>query len=166
MANNIYVSEGTALLINGEAGADVAWSMEGVTTGSGRVAAQRDLGAAPRPKKFAWICEWQTAGTPTQGKGIELYVSGALSNSTSRTSGNIGTTDSALADADVRRNLQPIGYVVAETATSNKKFIASGEFEFSHRYLSLVGYNDSGATINSTDSNFKFYLIPLFDQIQ
>lgn len=166
MAGEIYLKEGTALLINGEAGAAAAWSMEGVATGAGRVGAQIDLGASPRPRRFSWICEWQTAGTPTQGKAVELYAAAALSNDATRITGNVGQSDAALANADVLRNLQPIGSVVAETATANKKFIASGVFEFEGRYLSMVGYNDTGATINSTDSNFKFYLIPIADQVQ
>lgn len=166
MAGENYIQEGTALLINGEASADVAWSMEGVTSGAGRVSAQLDLGAGPRPKRYSWICEWQTAGTPTQGKGIELYAAAAVEGDATRITGNVGQSDAALANVDVRRNLLPIDLVVAETATANKKFIASGVFEFEQRYLTMVGYNDSGATINSTDSNFKFYLTPIYDQVQ
>lgn len=166
MSKENYVVEGSAILVNGEAGAAYALSFEGVTNANGRVSAQIDFGASPRPQRFGWICEWQTAGTPTQGKGVELYLAAAMSNDATRIEGNVGQSDAALANADVRRNLTPIGSVVAETATSNKKFIASGEFITRHRYGSIVAYNDSGATINSTDSNFKLYLIPLSDQQQ
>lgn len=166
MPTAVYIDNGTALLINGEVGANVAWSMEGVTNGAGRVSAQFDLGAAPRPKRFKWICEVQFQATPTQGRGLELYVAEALDNSATRMTGDVGQADAALGDIDMRRNLKGIGYVVSENAAAAEKCIAFGEFETSARYLSMVGYNDSSATINATDSNFIFYLQPIFDEGQ
>lgn len=166
MATAVYINNGTALLINGEAGAAVAWSMEGVTSGAGRVSAQIDLGAAPRPRRFKWVCEVQFQATPTQGRGLELYIAEALDNLNTRMSGDLGTTDAALGDVDMRRNLKGIGYVVSENAAAAEKCIAFGEFETSARYISMVGYNDSSATINATDSNFVFYLQPVYDEGQ
>lgn len=162
----VYINNGTAIKVNGEAGADVAWSMEAVSNGAGRVSAQIDLGATPRPSRYKWICEAQFQATPTQGRGLELYVAEALDNASSRMSGDLGTTDAALGDVDMRRNLKGIGYVVSENAAASEKCIAFGEFTTSARYISLVGYNDSGATTNATDSNFVFYLQPVFDEGQ
>ena len=161
-----YINNGTALKINGESGADVAWSMEGIANGAGRVSAQFDLGAAPRPSRFKWICEAQFQATPTQGRGLELYIAQALDNASSRMSGDVGTSDAALGDVDMRRNLKGIGYVVSENAAASEKCIAFGEFTTSARYLSMVGYNDSNATTNATDSNFVFNLHPAFDEGQ
>ena len=48
MPSKLYIANETALLINGESGADYAWSMEGVTNTAGRVSAQIDLGAVSR----------------------------------------------------------------------------------------------------------------------
>lgn len=166
MANEAYVKTGTALLFNGEAGADVAFSMEGITTANGRVSAQKDLGASPRPYMFYWSCEVQFQATPTQGLGLELYVAGAPDADATQVDGDIGQSDAALGDVDMRRNLKFIGYVTSENAAASEKCVASGVFEHYQRYISIVGFNASGAAVNATDSNFRFDLTPIYYQGQ
>lgn len=166
MANEAYVKENTTLLISGASGADYAWSMEGVTTANGRVSAQIDLGASPRPAWFSWACKLQFQATPTQGLGVALFKGGAPSSDATMIDGDVGSTDAALADIDMRRNLVQFGYVVSENAAANELCIASGNFYHPHRYLTLVGFNESGATLNATDTNFVFYLTPLSWQAQ
>ena len=99
MATAIYVNKGTTVLVNGEAGAAVAFSMEGVANGAGRVSAQHDLGVDPRPYRFSWSCEVMWQATPTQGAALELYVAGAPDGDSSQIDGDIGASDAALGDA-------------------------------------------------------------------
>lgn len=160
MANEAYIKTGTALLISGAAGADYAWSVEGITSGAGRVSAQIDLGASPRPGLYKWSCECQFQATPTQGLGLELYKAGAPDGDSTQIDGDIGSSDAALGDVDMRRNLKGIGYVVSENAAASEACVASGVFEHVDRYLSLVAYNASGASVNATDTNFVFTLHP------
>lgn len=166
MANAIYINKGTTVLFNGEAGANVAISVEGVSNGAGQVSAQYDLGADPRPYRFSWSCEVQWQATPTQGAVLELYIAGAPDGDSTQIDGDIGASDAALGDVDMRRNLKFIGVVVSENAAASEKCVASGVFEHVDRYLSLVVYNGGGATINATDSNFRFDLTPMFDEVQ
>ena len=149
MANEAYIATGTALLVNGEAGADVAWSVEGVANSNGRVSAQIDLGASPRPGFYKWSCEVQFQATPTQYAGLELYKAGAPDGDATQVDGDTGQSDAALGDIDMRRNLQSIGFVASENAAASEKCVASGTFEHADRYLSLVAYNASGATISA-----------------
>lgn len=166
MANELYINKGTSVLFNGEAGAGVAWSMEGVANAAGQVSTQKDWGAAPRPGRYGWSCEIQFQATPTQYAGVELYVAAAPDADATQIDGDVGATDAALGDVDMRRNLQYIGFVASENAAASEKCVTSGEFEFSARYMTLVGYNASGATINATDSNFRFDIVPIYDQGQ
>lgn len=166
MANEVYIKTGTALLVSGAVGADFAWSVEGLTSGNGRVSAQIDLGASPRPGFYKWSCEVQFQATPTQGLGLELYKASAPDGTATQIDGDIGSSDAALGDIDMRRNLQPIGYVVSENAAASEKCNASGAFEHADRYLSLVAYNASGATVNATDTAFIFILQPYSWQAQ
>ena len=166
MANEIYLRKGTSKLVNGEAGADVAWSMEAVANAAGRVSAQIDWGAAPRPDWYEWSCEVQWQATPTQGSVLELYVAGAPDADNTQLDGDVGTSDAALGDIDMRRNLKYIGCVVSENAAASEICVASGTFQFTPRYMSIVGYNGAGATINATDSNFRFNIIPIYWQGQ
>ena len=166
MANEAYIKTGTALLVSGAAGAAVAWSVEGLTNANGRVSAQIDLGASPRPGLYKWSCEVQFQATPTQGAGLELYRAGAPDGDSTQIDGDIGATDAALGDIDMRRNLQPIGAVISENAAASEPCVASGVFEHTDRYLSLVAHNASGATVNATDTNFIFTLQPYSWQAQ
>lgn len=166
MANEVYLRKGTSKLVSGDAGADIAWSMEAVANAAGRVSAQIDWGVAPRPFIYEWSCEVQWQATPTQGSVLELYVAGAPDDDSSQIDGDVGATDAALGDVDMRRNLRWIGNVVSENAAASEICIASGTFEFTQRYMTIVGYNAGGATINATDSNFRFNIVPVYYQGQ
>jgi len=166
MANEAYVRRGTTLQINGEVGADYAWSIEGVSNGAGRVSAQIDLGVAPRPGLYEWHCETQFQATPTQGAGLELYIATAPDSDSTMIDGDVGASDAALGDVDMRRNLRYLGMVVSENAAASEVCKASGIVEITTRYVSIVGYNASGATTNATDSNSIFYLTPIYWQGQ
>jgi hypothetical protein len=166
MANEIYLNKGTSKLVGGESGADVAWSVEALANAAGRVAAQIDWGAAPRPDWYEWSCEVQWQATPTQGLTLDLYVAGAPDADSSQIDGDVGTADAALGDVDMRRNLKWIGAVVSENAAASEVCVASGKFQFTQRYMSLVAYNGAGATVNATDTNFRFNIVPMYYQGQ
>lgn len=160
MANEAYIANGTALLINGEVGADYAFSVEGLTNAAGRVSAQINLGAAPRAYIYSWSCEVQFQATPTQYATLDLYIAGAPDGDSTQIDGDVGASDAALGDVDMRQNLRFIGSVVSENAAASEKCVASGSFVHYDRYLTIVAYNDSGATVNATDSNFRFDITP------
>ena len=156
-SKSLITAEST-IKINGEGEADIAWSMEGVSDGAGRVADQIDLGAAAvRGSIFDWSCEVLFQATPTQGEPLELYKASAPEDDSTQIDGDVGASDAALGDVDQVRNLIPIGVVVAEEANTTK-MVASGSFTHTDRYLTIVGLNNSGATTNATDSNFIFKL--------
>jgi hypothetical protein len=166
MPSAAYVDNGTALLINGEAGADYAFSMEGVTDANGRVSAQIDLGVAPRPFVYHWSAEVQWQATPTQYGTLDFYIAEAPDSDSTQISGDQGASDAALGDVDAVRNMKYIGSIVSENAAASEACVASGEFVTYSRYISIVGVNSGGATINATDSNFRFNLTPKFIEAQ
>ncbi len=159
MTSRAYVLTETTLKFNGEAGADVAWSMESIADGAGRVSAQHDFGAGARAFEFDWSCELLWQATPTQYQSLELYVSGAPDSDATQIDGDIGSSDAALGDVDQVNNMQLIGTVVVEDAATTI-MVASGSFEFTNRYITLVAINNGGSSINATDSNFIFLLTP------
>lgn len=166
------MATGDLLLVKGSAvtfdnnGGTVGFTVEGLTNGAGRVSAQYDLGAAPRAAFFTWSAECQFQATPTQGKGLELYIAGAPDGTNTQIDGDIGTTNAAMGDVDMRRNLKGIGYIVSENAAASEKCNTSGRFTHTERYISIAAYNDSGASVNATASNWKFVLTPWYWQTQ
>lgn len=166
MANEDYLAKGTSIKVNGEVGADVALSAEGLTNAAGRVSAQKDWGAAPRPYIYEWSCEVQFQATPTQYATFDIYVSEAPDDDSTQITGDEGTSDAALGDVDSLRNMNYIGSVTVENAAASEKNVASGTFESTARYHSYVVYNGTGATVNATDSAFRLDIVPKYRQIQ
>lgn len=166
MAGEAYLRKGTSKLVNGEAGADVALSAEGLSNGAGRVSAQIDWGAQPRPAIYEWSCECQWQATPTAGLPLDLYVAGAPDADSTQIDGDIGAVDAALGDIDMRKNLMYIGSVISENAAANEKCVASGTFFFPQRYMSIVAYNAGGFTLHATDTVFRFNIVPIYWQVQ
>ena len=166
MANESYVNNGTSLLISGEAGAAYAFTVEGLANAAGRVSAQIDLGAAPRPNVYQWSCEVQFQATPTQGASLDLHMATAPDGDATQIDGDVGNSDAALGDVDMRSNLDFIGSVISENAAASEKCVNSGEFQTTTRYITIVAYNGSGATVNATDSNFRFNMQPKYFQGQ
>lgn len=166
MANEAYINNGTELSINGEAGADYAFSVEGLANAAGRVSAQIDLGAVPRPGTFKWATKCQFQATPTQYKTLDFYIATAPDSTNTFVDGQVGVADAALTDSDQLYNLKYIGSVTCESATSSVTLVAAGVFACAQRYLSIVAYNNSGASVHATDSAFQFKLTPYYWQGQ
>lgn len=157
MPNKLYVANDTAIKkINGEAGADTAWSIEGVANGAGRISAQVDLGAPSRAFIVNWVAETQWQATPTLGSRLRLYISEALDGANTDVPGDLGVADAAVSDEDELQNLRYIGGIVSENAAASEVCSVAGTFITYHRYFSLVGWNAAGAAINATDSNSFF----------
>lgn len=160
MSNESYIFEGTVYKVQNHDSPNAVWTVEGLTSASGRISGQIDLGSGARPPMVQWLIECQFQATPTQGKGLEIYAALALSDLNTRMAGDLGgTSDAALADVDMRRNLLPLGYVTSENAAAGEKCINGGWFFWPHRYIQLVAYNDAGATVNATAANFIGRLI-------
>lgn len=162
MSGEMYLKEGTTLKVNGEADADYAWSMENVANGAGRISARIDLGAAPRPYLYRWRCKCAWQANPTKGNALKLYKS---ESDGTYEDGDVGTADAAIASADALVNCRQFGQVVADTADTSDQ-IAGGVVEIHERYVSIIGWNAGGTTLNATDSNFYFGLTPISDQQQ
>jgi hypothetical protein len=162
MANENYLGVGTELQINGEGGADYAWSVENLVDDNGRVSARIDLGAAPRPYLYRWRCKCEWDANPTQGNALKLYKS---ESDGTYEDGDVGAVDAALGDSDILRNLKMFGRVVADEANTTD-MQNGGVVEIYERYVSMVAWNDGGADLEITDSNFQFFLTPIYDQQQ
>ena len=160
-----FITAESTVKVNGEAGADHAWTVEGLTDANGRVSIQIDWGAAPRANIYDWSAEALFQATPTQYKSLNFYIATAPENDSTQIDGDVGASDAALGDVDQLRNLKFIGSLVAEEANTTK-MVASGVFTSNTRYMSLVAFNDTGATVNATDSNFIFTITERANQGQ
>ena len=166
MPTNVYIDNGLSLLLNGEVGADYAFSVEGITNGAGRVSAQIDLGPAPRPYVYQWSCEVQFQATPTKGKGLDLSYATAPDDDATQIDGDIGAVDAALTSSDDVNGLIYFDSVNSRTGVASEKCVESGEISITTRYLSIAAIDNSGASVDATDTNFRFNIQPKVSQGQ
>jgi len=165
MANAIYIDNGTAVTFDGTAGADVAFSIEGLASGAGRVSAQKDWGVTPRA--FSYTLDVDIAsGAGTQYTTVDFYIAEAYDGDNTQIAGDVGVSDAALGSTDQTRNLKYVGSVIQETQATAEDLKGSFTFTSYARYWSLVAVNNTGATLDATDSNHNIYVTPKFIEVQ
>jgi len=152
-----FVTNESELKVNGEAGADHAWSMEGTETATAQCSIQIDLGARPAAYLISWNCEMAWQGTPTVGNTCDFYAAGAPDATAANIDGDIGASDADLGTWVGAANTHYFGSVTVDTADTTDQ-ISSGSFVWYGRYISLIGFNNGGTTLNATDSVFEFYM--------
>lgn len=146
-------------------GTDFAWTMEGVSYGAGRVSAQIDLSAAPRADFYRLDISAMWQATPVQYQALEIFGAFAPETDNTMVDGDVGVVDAALGSIAQTINMQPLGPVLVESADTTK-MKSSFNFKATGRYLSLVGVNNGGATLDATPGNFVAILTPIPSQGQ
>ena len=163
MPNKLYQADETAIrFIN--SGGDVTFSPASVADGAGRISAQHDFGASSHANFFNWRAETQAQATPTLGAVVRMFL--VLSDETTDLPGRFGTSDAAVSTEDLLRNLTPLGHIVCDNAGANTKFIRHGTVFIPTRYVSLLWWNDLGATLTSDNTEHFFDLTPIPPELQ
>ncbi len=144
--NAIKMTQGAAITWGTNSNTALA-TWKGLANNAGRIGAQVDLGAGPRPAAYRWrakVKSGSNGSNPTLNGVIEVYLAtsdGAVVD------GNVGTSDGALASSDKRANLQRLGVIVVDKADYAESFQASGDVVILPRYVSPVFYNASGQAL-------------------
>lgn len=164
MANKIYLHGETEITFK-SSGGTVAFSPASVANNAGRISAQADLGSAARSRLYRWRAKSKCQATPTLGALIRIYL--VCADDTTDLDGNAGTADAAFATEALLKNHQYIGNIIIDVAgTGDQKASSMGTIEIASRYVSVVFWNASGATLDATGSNHQFTLVPVPDEIQ
>jgi hypothetical protein len=165
-AGDILTLLGTKITFS--SGGDVTWTPANVANAAGRLSTRADLGslASGRAAWFRWYAENQCQATPTVGNLIRYYLA-FWNNETGPDDpdGDVGATDAAFATENDLRNLRHIGNVVVDAATADVVFAASGLIYIPCRYVSLVGWNASGAALTNDNAEHKFTLDPVYEKV-
>lgn len=151
-----FVTNESELLISGAAGADHAWSMEGTETTTAQVSIQIDLGARPAAYLITWNAKATWQGTPTVNASLDFYYAGAPDGTAANIDGDVGSSDADLGTFVQKPNCNYFGSVLVDTADTSTQN-ASGQFVYYGRYISFIGENNGGTTLNATDTGFVFY---------
>lgn len=162
MANKIYRASETAITFK-DSGGDAVITLQNLAFGAGRISAQYDRGTGSKPARYKWKAVFQFATAPELGEVVELYL--AESDGT-YVDGTVGTADAALT-TDKRRNLRPIGAVIADTTSTATNVIGSGIVEIWERYFSVGVWNAADAENLQNTANVNLIIFtPMPDEIQ
>ena len=156
MASKVYIVEETPTVWSDTTG-DLALTLNGLATQSGRIGAQLDLGSASRAYHYSWrfTCQFDTA--PNITGSVEIYL--AWSDGT-RPDGEVGASDAALSPITKRSNLKLIGILVPHVSTADIDFTCSGICQIPTRYVSPVIFNNTDDSLQATNNTGEFTLTP------
>ncbi len=164
MSNYIKLHSETPITFKSSGGTAV-FSPASVANAAGRISDQADLGSGARSRLYRWSAKTKCQATPTLNALIRVYL--VCADDTTDLDGGAGTTDAAFATEALLKNLQYIGNIIIDAAgTGAMKASSMNAIEITSRYVSVVWWNASGATLDATGSNHQFTLTPVADEIQ
>lgn len=166
--NAVYDKIGSPIVFKASGG-NVTFTPKNIANGAGRISARADLGAFPRPTRYRWYAENQCqATTPVVGYLIRYYLVFWDDDTTpGRGWGDTGTTDAAFNTENDLRNIRYIGSLVVDTAAADVIFSGGGEdIYIPYRYVSVVVWNASGASLTNDDTEHQFILTPVYTDVQ
>lgn len=162
MANKIYNAPETPITFK-SSGGTVVFTPQNVSNGAGRISAQWDRGAGSKPGLYRWRARTKAAAALSVGTVLEIY---AVTSDGTTVDGNFGTADAAVSASDKRRNLEPIGSIVADSTTNGEVQQSSGLIEIHERYFSVMWWNALGQALTNTAGDHEFILTPVPPEIQ
>lgn len=164
MANAVKIRTGTPLVFN-DAATNVAFTLDSLANGAGRISAQADLGAAPRPYMYEIRVSAQFAAALALGAELRVYIS--TSDGTTPDAVKAGTADAAVAAESSLYNAQFVGSVIADGTTDNDKQQRSFRVPIYARYVQIALWNAMGQAFEPAATYASYCsLTPIYEEIQ
>jgi len=162
--SKIWVAEGTVKTFK-DSGGDVAFTLTALANNAGRVSAQLDLGAAPRPVLHRLSVSAGFAAALAYGAMLHVYIIG--SDGTTHDGEVLGTADAAVTALSKFNNATPVGSVVADGQTDNDRQNKSFIVPIYHRYVQVGLWNSMGQAFEAVGTYASYVtLISLSPDIQ
>jgi len=132
---------------------------------TGQVGALYDKGAGAQPSLWQFQCQISLNGTHTIGATLEYYL--VTSQDGSTVDGGVGTANAALASADKRRNLIPMGVLVVDQTTNLTSMYATFRNVYiPTRYFTLAFWNATAISTETSTTKHKCTGTPMPPQMQ
>ncbi len=153
-----------------DSGADLAITLKGLASGTGRQGAQKDFGVAVVDTRFMWLAQVQfdSATAPVVGETVDIYLKTAPDGDNYDNDDGNGT-DIAVSAEDKLRNLWYLGSIVVDEAVVDVPMQASGgPIEISAEKVAPVFWNATADTLDDdvSTTDLKFILIPVTLEIE
>ena len=168
MANLVLQNQGT-IIAWADSGADLAITLKGLASGTGRQGAEKDLGVAAVATRYAWFAQVQfdTGTTPVVGEAVDIYLKTAPDGANYDNDDGDGT-DIAVSAENKLKNLHYLGSIIVDEAAVDVKMQASGIIEIAAEKVAPVFWNATADTLDDdvSTTDLKFSLIPVPMEIQ
>lgn len=175
MANTIQTAPQAKVIFNwqGPSGANIPaniagaiqFTPEGLPNGSGQKSDVFNLGSGPRNNLFEWRAKTVVNGTlPTLGATVEIYL--VTSDDGTLFDGNLASGNFMIGAVDKRRNLQYLGAIQVDQASSGTPFITSGFMQTYAEYACVAWWNMTGGSLSTTQGDNIFQITAVPDQIE
>lgn len=151
------VTRGTSVSFKASGG-DVAMTLTSLAASAGRQSAQWDRGASDLDYLYEWRAYIKFATTPVVGETYDLYLK---TSDGTHLDNDDGTGDIAVSSSDKLKNLQQIGSITVDEASSTPEFSASGRVSIGARYVHLVAWNATADALSSTATDHGIILTPI-----
>lgn len=164
MANAVKIQTGTPITFQ-DSGGTVTFTLNSLANGAGRISAQADLGAAPRPYMYEIRVSAQFAAALAVGAEMRVYIS--TSDGTTPDAVKAGTADAAVAAETSLNNAQFVGALIADGTTDNDKQQRSFRVPIYARYVQIALWNAMGQALEPTATYASYAtLTPLYESIE
>jgi|SRR5215510_3248208 len=147
-----------------DSGGTVAMTFSNKATQTGQVGALYNKTTGAQPAFWQFQCQISLTGTHTIGAAIEYYL--VTSQDGTTLDGGV-TANAALASADKRRNLTPIGVIVVDQTTAGTSMIATFRNVYiPSQYYTLAFFNNTAISTETSTTKHKCVGTPTTPQMQ
>jgi len=165
MPSKLYQAVETAITFKASGG-DVTFTPKNIANSAGRISARADLGAWSKSRLYRWYGETQCQATPTVGRSVDIYFAGWDEDTPASAIGDVGSTDAAFSTENDLLDLSFLGQIFVDAATASVKFVRGGLILIPYRYVSIVWWNATGASLTNVDADHIFRLTPFVPEQQ
>src|SRR5262245_22689872 len=161
-----YTFPGSPITFADSGGGTIAITFSNRATANGNVSTQADKGSGAQPSLWAAHCQLSFATSPTLGiTGAEYYIAHADAAGTTQ-DGAVGQSATTIT-TDQRRALTLIGTLPVYNNTANTSlYVSFRNLYIPGRYFSLVWFNTSGVTTETSTTKHKCIFYPMPNQMQ
>lgn len=143
-------------------------TLTSLAAGAGHQGAIHDFGLGPRARNFRWVAFIKFATTPVVSETVDIYLKQTWSETGTPThpDNDDGLGDIALSAEDKLRNLQYIGSIEVDEASTTPEFVGSGIVRIDNRHAGPVFFNDTADALSATATDHGFEIKAVPDEIQ
>lgn len=133
-------------------------TLTSVASDAGRQSAEHDRGTGDLDHLYEWRAWCKFATTPVVGETVDIYLK---TSDGTHDDNDDGATDAALSAENKLKNLQYVGSITVDEASTTPEFSASGTVSITARYIQAVVFNSTADALSATATDHGVSFTPI-----